>query len=77
LYNTNVIEEDCEADYQSYIEPDNGIMASDSPEHWVVSAAPNVPGLIRPTQRSMNQAEKGLMTPSTMETRRNKRNKKM
>jgi len=42
-----------------------------------VSATPNVPGLIQPTQRSMKQAEKGLMAVSVMETRRNKGHNKM
>jgi len=36
-------EEDCMADNESDIEPDNCIKPSESPEHWVVSAAPNVP----------------------------------
>jgi len=49
----------------------------ESPEHWVVSAALNVPGLIRPTWQSMNQAQMGLMTVTAMETMRNKGNKKM
>ena len=56
--------------------PDNCIKASESPEHWVVSAAPNVPGLIRPTLRSTKMVEQGLMTVSAMETRRNIGNKK-
>jgi hypothetical protein len=76
LDNPNVREDECEPDDESDTEPCKGIKASESPEHRVVSAAPNVPGLIQPTRISMKQAEKGLVTVSTMETRRNKGNKK-
>jgi len=41
-----------------------------------VSAAPNVPGLIRPTQKSQRQGEKVLMTVNAIETKRNKGVKK-
>jgi len=64
LDNPNDREEDCESDDAFDIEPEIGIKDSECPEHWVVSAAPNVPGLIRPTERSMNQAGEGLMTVS-------------
>jgi len=37
-----------------------------------VSAVPNFPGLIWPTQKSKRQAEKVLMTVNAIETRRNK-----
>jgi len=76
LDNPNNSEVDCETDDESYMVPYHGIKASESSEHWVVRAAPIVPGLIRPTQRSIKQAEKGLITVSAMETRRNKGNKK-
>jgi len=76
LGNPNDSEEDCKPDDQSDIEPGNCIKALESPDNWLVSAAPNVPGLIWPTRRSMKMAQKGLMTVSTMETRRNKGNKK-
>jgi len=76
LDSPNDSEQDCKADYESHIEPDNCIKASESPAHWVVSAQPNVPGLIRPTWRSMKNAETGLTTISIMETRSNKGNKK-
>jgi hypothetical protein len=46
----NECEDQCEADDESYIEQCSGIEASESPKHWVVSAAPNVSGLIRPTR---------------------------
>jgi len=76
LDNTNDSEENCEADDESNIEPDNDIKASESPEDWVVSGARNIPGLIWPTWRSMKKAENGLITVSAMETRRNKGNRK-
>jgi len=76
LDNPNDSEEDCKADNESDIEPGNGIKTSASPDNWVRSAAPSVPGFFRPTRRSMNKAEKGLMNVSAMETRRNKGNKK-
>jgi hypothetical protein len=76
LDNPNVSEDECEPDDESDTEPCKGIKASESPEHRVVGATPNVPGLIQPTRKSMKQAEKGLVTVSTMETRRNKGNKK-
>jgi len=47
-----------------------------SPEHLIECAIPFIPGFIQPTRRSMKQAEKGLMTVTVMETRRNKENKK-
>jgi len=67
LDNPNDSNENCEANNKSGIEPDNGIKALGSPKHWVVSATPNVLGLIRPTRRSMTMAEKGLKTVSAME----------
>jgi len=72
----NESEHDCDADHECNVKLGNGINPLESPEHRGVSDAPNVPGLIWPTQRSMKQAEKGLMTVSGMDTRRNKRNKK-
>jgi hypothetical protein len=41
-----------------------------------VSAAPNVPGLIRPIRQSKKKVEKALVTVNIMETRRNKGIKK-
>jgi len=67
---------DWKADNKSDIELDNGIEALESPEHQDVSIASNVPRLIRPTRTSMEQAEKGLMTVTAVETRRNKGNKR-
>jgi len=76
LDNPNEREDECEADDESYMEPCCGIEASKTTDHCVVSAAPNVTGLIQPTLKSMKQGNKGLVTVSTMETRRNKGNKK-
>ena len=42
-----------------------------------MSAAPNVPGLIRPTRKSRRQAENVLMTVNVIEKRRNMGVKKM
>jgi len=72
LHNPNDSEEDSEADDESDIEPANAIKARESPEHWVVSATPNVPALIQPTRRSRKQAEQGLMTIIVMAKKRNK-----
>jgi len=76
LDNPIASEDDWDADDQFDIELDNGIKALESPEHRVVSASPNFPGLIWLTQRSMKQTQKGLMMVTAMETRRNKGNKK-
>ena len=76
LDNPNAGEVNREADDESDIELDSGIEALLSPEKQVVSATPNVPRSIRPTQRSINQAEKRLMTVTAMETRRNSGNKR-
>jgi hypothetical protein len=51
LDNANDSEDECEADDESDIEPGSGITASESPQHRVVSAAQNVPGLLGPTQK--------------------------
>jgi len=69
--NPNDSEDNCAADVESDIEQDNSIEDPVCPEQWDVSAAPNVPGLIRPTQNSKRQAEKVLMTVNAIEMRRN------
>jgi len=76
LHNPNDSEEDCAADDESDIEHNNGIKDPQCPEQQDVSAAPNVPGLVRPTRKSKRQAEKVLVTVNTVETRRNKGGKK-
>ena len=65
-------EDDCAADIESDKEQDNRIDDVECPEHQDVCAAPNVPGLIRPTWKSKRQAEKVLMTVNSTKTRSNK-----
>jgi len=72
LDNPNDSEDDCAADIESDIEQDNSIEDPECPERRDVSAAPNVPRLIRPTRKSKRQAEEVLMTFNTIETRKNK-----
>jgi len=69
-------EEHCAVDDESDIERNNGIEDPVYPEQQDVSAAPNVPGLVRPTRKSKRQAEKVLVTVNAVETRRNKGQKK-
>jgi hypothetical protein len=75
LDNPNTSKKDCKADGESDLKPDNGSKDSERPEHWVVSAMPNVPRLLWPTWRSQKTPDKGSMTVRAMETRRNKGNK--
>jgi hypothetical protein len=58
------------------MELDNGSEESETPELRNVSAAPNVPGLIRPILPSEKKGEKALLTVNMMETRRNQGIKK-
>ena len=69
-------EDDWEQDDDSDVEQDNSIEDPENPELHDMSAAPNIPRLIQPIQRSKTQTEKGLMIVSVMETMRNKGNKK-
>ena len=71
LDNLNDSEDIWEADTQSDIELLNGVKDSETTEQWDVSAAPHVPGLIRPPRRSKIQAEQVLMVVNTIETERN------
>jgi len=64
-------EEDCAVDDESDIEHKNGIEDPECPEQQDVSAAPNVPGLVRPTRKSNRQAEIVLVTVNAVETQRN------
>jgi len=73
LDNPNDNEDDCAADDESDIEHNNGIEDPECPEQQAVSAAPNVPWLVRPTRKSKTLAEKALLTVSAIDTRRNKR----
>jgi len=70
LDNPDDSEDDCAADDESDIGPNNGIEDSECPELQDVSPAPYVPGLVRPTQKSKRQAEKVLVTANAVETRR-------
>jgi len=72
LDNPNNSEDVCPADCEFDIEQDNSIMDLECPEQQQVSAAPNVPGLIRPTRKSKGQAGKVLMTVHAIKTSRNK-----
>jgi len=69
--NSNAREDDCAADVETDIEQDNRIEDPECLQQREVSAAPNVPGLIRPTPQSKRQAEKVLMTVNAIEMRRN------
>jgi hypothetical protein len=51
LDNPNDSEKDCAVDDESDIEHNNGIEHPECPEQQDVSAAPNVPGLVGPTQK--------------------------
>jgi hypothetical protein len=72
LDNPNDSEEDCVAADESDTEHNNGIEDPECPEQQHVSAAPNVPGLVRPTRKSKRQAEQVLVTVNGVETWRNK-----
>jgi len=72
LDNPNDSEDDWEADNESDTELDNGSEVLQTMEMRNVSAAQNVPGLIRPIRQSKKKVEKALLTVNIMETRRNK-----
>jgi hypothetical protein len=72
LHNPNDTQDDSTADDESDIEQNKGIDVSQCPEQQDVSAAPNVPRLVRPTQKSKRQAQKVLVMVNAVETRRNK-----
>jgi hypothetical protein len=76
LDNANDSEDDCAADDESDIGPNNGIEDTQCAEQQDVSAVPNVPGLGQPTQKSERQAEKMLVKVNAVETRRNNGGKK-
>jgi len=76
LDNPNDSEDVCAADDESDIEQNNGIEDSECPEQQDVTAAANVPGLVRQTRKSKRQAENVLVTVNAVETRRNKGGKK-
>jgi len=76
LDNPNESEDDCDADNESDVELENCFEDPECPEQRDVSAAPNMPGLIRPIGRSKKRTEKGLVTVNAMETRRIRGNRK-
>jgi hypothetical protein len=76
LDNPNNSDDVWEADNESDTDLDNGSEDSETLEVRNVSAAPNVPGLIRPIRRSKKNVEQALLMVNIMETRRNKRIKK-
>jgi len=63
-------EDDCAADDKSAMEHNTGIDDPECPEQQDVSAAPNVPRLVRPTWKSKRQAEEVLVTVNAIATRR-------
>jgi len=70
LDNPNGSEDDFERDNESDVNVDNCFKDPECPEERDVCAAPNVPGLIRPTQRSKKKIEKVLVSVNATETRR-------
>jgi hypothetical protein len=76
LDNPNDSTDDCAADNESDIGPNNGIDDPEYPEQQDVSAAPNVPGLVRLTRKSKRKAEKVLVTVNAVETQSIKGGKK-
>jgi len=76
LDNPNDREDDCAADNESDIDRNNGIEDPEFPEPHDVSAAHNVPRLIRSAQNSKKQAEKVLVMVNAVVTWRNKGGKK-
>jgi len=72
LDNPNDGKDDCMADVESELEQDNSIGDPECPEQQDVSTAPNVSGLIQPTEKSKRQAANVLIMVNTIETRRNK-----
>jgi hypothetical protein len=61
-----------EVDNESDMELGNGMKVSETLEMRDVSAAPNIPELIRPIPQSKKKVEKVLLKVNLMETRRNK-----
>jgi len=76
LDNPNDSKDDCTADFVSDMAPNNSIEGSESPEQRHVSGTLNVPGLIWPTRKSKWHAEMVFMMVNSIETRRNKGEKK-
>jgi len=71
LDNPNVSADECVADNESDIEHNTAIEDPECAEQQDVSAAPTVPGLVRPPWKSKRQAGRVLVTVNAIETRRN------
>jgi hypothetical protein len=67
LDNPKSSEDNWKADNEPDMGLDNGSDNSETPELWNVSAAPNVPEMIEPIQRSKKNVEKTLLTVNIME----------
>jgi hypothetical protein len=76
LDNANEREEEWVVDNDSDIEHNNGINDSECPEQKDLRAAPNVPGLVWPTQKSKIQTRMVLLTLNAVETQSNQGGKK-
>jgi hypothetical protein len=74
--NSNHIEDNCPADFQSDIEQQNHIGDPECPKQQTVGTAPNVSRLIQPTWKSEWMVEKVIGMVNAIETRRNKEGKK-
>jgi len=71
LDNPNDSKDDREADNETDLELGKGSEVSETLEVRNVSAAPNVPGLIRPMRQSKKKVEKALVMVNIMQMRRN------
>jgi hypothetical protein len=70
LDNPDDSKEDCAADDEYELAHNNWIEVPECVEPRNMSAAPNVPELVWPTQKSKRKAEKVLVTVNAVETRR-------
>jgi len=77
LDSPNDSKDNCAADNESDIEHNNGIEDPECPAQQDVSAAPNVPELVRPTRKSKSQAEMVFVTVNAIEMSRKNALKKM
>jgi len=70
LEDPNESKDNCEADNESDVELDNCFEDPECPHQGDVCAAPNVPGMIPPTQRSKKTTAQGSAMVNATETRR-------
>jgi len=71
LDNPDDSEDNCAADNESDIDQNNVFEDLDYPEQQDMSAAPDAPGLVQPTQKSKRQTEKLFVTVNEIDMRRN------